>query len=220
MSVIEAVTMAAGLAYLVLLAWQTRSGWQWRLALGLLLMLWLLAADSLLWLGVGLVAGALALWHHLRPLPALEALDSQWLRVRTRQLLLLCWGLVTLQYGLHVWQLGQGMSPWLVRPDVVDGFLPIAGGLGLRAWLGQGLVDPHHPAATVTVLVLSLSALLLGRAFCGVICFPVEPTSHAATHPPMSPNRWPCHDIEVPRGIRPMTIDTPYRPVTTTATAM
>ncbi|HDZ8896698.1 4Fe-4S binding protein [Aeromonas dhakensis] len=170
MSVIEAVTMAAGLAYLVLLAWQARSGWQWRLALGLLFMLWLLAADSLLWLGVGLVAGALALWHQWRPLPSLEALDSQWLRVRTRQLLLLCWGLVTLQYGLHVWQLGQGMSPWLVRPDVVDGFLPIAGGLGLRAWLGQGLVDPHHPAATVTVLVLSLSALLLGRAFCAWFC--------------------------------------------------
>ncbi|TNI51697.1 ferredoxin [Aeromonas dhakensis] len=170
MSVIEAVTMAAGLAYLVLLAWQARSGWQWRLALGLLLMLWLLAADSLLWLGLGLVAAALALWHQRRPLPALEALDGQWLRARTRQLLLICWGLVTLQYGLHVWQLGQGMSPWLVRPDVVDGFLPIAGGLGLRAWLGQGLVDPHHPAATVTVLVLSLSALLLGRAFCAWFC--------------------------------------------------
>ncbi|WP_439844275.1 4Fe-4S binding protein [Aeromonas dhakensis] len=170
MSVIEAVTMAAGLAYLVLLAWQARSGWQWRLALGLLLMLWLLAADSLLWFGLGLVAAGLALWHQRRPLPALEALDSQWLRARTRQLLLLCWGLVTLQYGLHVWQLGQGISPWLVRPDVVDGFLPIAGGLGLRAWLGQGLVDPHHPAATVTVLVLSLSALLLGRAFCAWFC--------------------------------------------------
>ncbi|WDF94721.1 4Fe-4S binding protein [Aeromonas dhakensis] len=170
MSAIEAVTMAAGLAYLVLLAWQARSGWPWRLALGLQLMLWLLAADSLLWFGLGLVAAALALWHHQRPLLALEAFDSQWLRARTRQLLLLCWGLVTLQYGLHVWQLGQGISPWLVRPDVVDGFLPIAGGLGLRAWLGQGLVDPHHPAATVTVLVLSLSALLLGRAFCAWFC--------------------------------------------------
>ncbi|MFG0833859.1 4Fe-4S binding protein [Aeromonas bivalvium] len=170
MSLIEAMTMAAGLVYLVLLAWQSRSGWQWRLALGLLLMFWLLAADSLIWLGLGLVASALALWHQRRPLPSLEALDSQQLRARTRQLQLLCWGLVTVQYGLHVWQLGQGISPWLVRPDVVDGFLPIAGGLGLRAWLGQGLVDPHHPAATVTVLVLSLSALLLGRAFCAWFC--------------------------------------------------
>lgn len=170
MSLIEAMTMAAGLVYLVLLAWQARSGWPWRLALGLLFLLWLVATDSLLWLALGLVATALALWHQRRPLPALEALDSQPLRAWARHLLLLCWGLVAVQYGLHVWQLGQGTSPWLVRPDVVDGFLPIAGGLGLRAWLGQGLVDPHHPAATITVLVLSLSALLLGRAFCAWFC--------------------------------------------------
>ena len=170
MSLIEAMTMAAGLVYLVLLAWQARSGWQWRLALGLLLMLWLLVADSLLWLGLGLVVVPLALWHRYRPLPVLGGINSQSLRAWTRKLLLLCWGLVTVQYGLHIWQLGQGESPWLVRPDVVDGFLPIAGGLGLRAWLGQGLVDPHHPAATITVLVLSLSALLLGRAFCAWFC--------------------------------------------------
>ena len=170
MSLIEAMTMVAGLVYLVLLAWQARSGWQWRLALGLLALVWLLVADSLLWLGLGLVVVPLALWHRYRPLPVLGGINSQSLRAWTRKLLLLCWGLVTVQYGLHIWQLGQGESPWLVRPDVVDGFLPIAGGLGLRAWLGQGLVDPHHPAATITVLVLSLSALLLGRAFCAWFC--------------------------------------------------
>lgn len=170
MSVIEAVTMAVGLVYLVLLAWQARAGWQWPLALGLLGLLWLLAADSLLWLALGTVTAVLALWHYRRPLPALGESDSQQLRSRTRHLLLLCWGLVTVQYSLHIWQLGQGMSPWLVRPDVVDAFLPIAGGLGLRAWFAQGLVDPHHPAATVTVLMLSLSALLLGRAFCAWFC--------------------------------------------------
>ena len=170
MSLIEAMTMAAGLVYLVLLAWQARSGWPWRLALGLLFLLWLVVTDSLLWLALGLVAAALALWHRYRPQPALGELGSQPLRAWARHLLLLCWGLVAVQYGLHVWLLGQGTSPWLVRPDVVDGFLPIAGGLGLRAWLGQGLVDPHHPAATITVLVLSLSALLLGRAFCAWFC--------------------------------------------------
>ncbi|MCY9837556.1 4Fe-4S binding protein [Aeromonas media] len=170
MSLIEAMTMAAGLVYLVLLAWQARSGWPWCLALGLLFLLWLVVTDSLLWLALGLVAAALALWHRYRPQPALGELGSQPLRAWARHLLLLCWGLVAVQYGLHVWQLGQGTSPWLVRPDVVDGFLPIAGGLGLRAWLGQGLVDPHHPAATITVLVLSLSALLLGRAFCAWFC--------------------------------------------------
>ena len=170
MSLIEAMTMAAGLVYLVLVVWQVRSGWPWRLALGLLFLLWLVVTDSLLWLALGLVAAALALWHRYRPQPALGELGSQPLRAWARHLLLLCWGLVAVQYGLHVWQLGQGTSPWLVRPDVVDGFLPIAGGLGLRAWLGQGLVDPHHPAATITVLVLSLSALLLGRAFCAWFC--------------------------------------------------
>ncbi len=45
MSLIEAMTMAAGLVYLVLLAWQARSGWPWRLALGLLFLLWLVRRD-------------------------------------------------------------------------------------------------------------------------------------------------------------------------------
>ncbi|WP_421246221.1 4Fe-4S binding protein [Aeromonas sanarellii] len=170
MSVIEAVTLASGLVYLVLLLWQGRAGWVWTLSLVLAGAAWLVAADSVLWLALGLVVGGLGLLHRIRPLPALAEINSQSLREWARHLLLLCWGLVTVQYGLHVWQLGQGIPPWLVRPDVVDGFLPIAGGLGLRAWLGQGLVDPHHPAATVTVLVLSLSALLLGRAFCAWFC--------------------------------------------------
>ncbi len=170
MSLIEAMTMVAGLVYLVLLQWQAGPGWSWRLALGLLGLLWLLAVDSLLWLALGLVVVPLALWHRYRPLPALGGINSQSLREWTRHLLLLCWGLVTVQYGLHIWQLGQGIPPWLVRPDVVDSFLPIAGGLGLRAWLSQGIVDPHHPAATITVLVLCLSALLLGRAFCAWFC--------------------------------------------------
>ncbi|WP_265434516.1 4Fe-4S binding protein [Aeromonas salmonicida] len=170
MSVFEAVTLACGLVYLVLLQWQAGPGWSWRLSLALLLVGWLVAADLTLWLALGLVVVPLALWHKYRPLPALSGINSQPLREWTRHLLLLCWGLVTVQYGLHIWQLGQGIPPWLVRPDVVDGFLPIAGGLGLRAWLSQGIVDPHHPAATVTVLVLCLSALLLGRAFCAWFC--------------------------------------------------
>ena len=170
MSVIEAVTMASGLVYLVLLLWQGRSGWVWTLSLVLAGAVWLVAADSVLWLALGLVVGGLGLLHRIRPLPVLAEISSQPLREWTRHLLLLCWGLVTVQYSIHIWQLGQGETPWLMRPDVVDGFLPIAGGLGLRAWLGQGIQDPHHPAATITVLVLSLSALLLGRAFCAWFC--------------------------------------------------
>lgn len=170
MSLLEALTMTTGLVYLVLLLWQGRSGWGWTLSLMLAAVLWLLAADSVLWLSLGLVATGLALWRRHQPLPILASMDIQRLRTTTRQLLLLCWGLVVVQYVVHIERLGPGMTPWLMRPDVVDGFLPIAGGLGLRAWLTQGLVDPHHPAATVTVLVLCLSALLLGRAFCAWFC--------------------------------------------------
>lgn len=170
MSLIEALTQVTGLAYLILLLWQGRRGWGWTLSLLLAAVLWLLAADSVLWLALGLVATGLALWLRHQPLPVLARIGSQRLRTATRQLLLLCWGLVVVQYVVHIERLGPGMAPWLMRPDVVDGFLPIAGGLGLRAWLTQGLVDPHHPAATVTVLVLCLSALLLGRAFCAWFC--------------------------------------------------
>ncbi|WP_439830373.1 4Fe-4S binding protein [Aeromonas caviae] len=170
MSVIEAMTMVAGLVYLVLLALKTGPGWSSRLALGVLVIAWLAAADVSLWLGLGLVVGSLSLLHRIQPFPALDELGSQPLREWARHLLLLCWLLVSVQYGVYIWLLARGTVPWLVRPDVVDGFLPIAGGLGLRAWLGQGLTDPHHPAATVTVLVLSLSALLLGRAFCAWFC--------------------------------------------------
>lgn len=142
MSLLEALTMTSGLVYLVLLLWQGRSGWGWTLSLLLAAALWLLVADSVLWLALGLVATTLAIWLRYHPLLMLAHIDSQRLRTATRQLLLLCWGLVAVQYVVHIGQLGQGMSPWLVRPDVVDGFLPIAGGLGLRAWLGQGLTDP------------------------------------------------------------------------------
>ena len=62
MSLLEALTMTSGLVYLVLLLWQGRSGWGWTLSLLLAAALWLLVADSVLWLALGLVATTLALW--------------------------------------------------------------------------------------------------------------------------------------------------------------
>ena len=50
MSLLEALTMTSGLVYLVLLLWQGRSGWGWTLSLLLAAALWLLVADSVLWL--------------------------------------------------------------------------------------------------------------------------------------------------------------------------
>lgn len=101
MSLLEALTMTSGLVYLVLLLWQGRSGWGWTLSLLLAAALWLLVADSVLWLALGLVATTLALWLRYRPLLMLAHIDSQRLRTATRQLLLLCWGLVAVQYVGH-----------------------------------------------------------------------------------------------------------------------
>ncbi|MGL5947615.1 MAG: 4Fe-4S binding protein [Aeromonas sp.] len=102
--------------------------------------------------------------------PWLQTAPSQSLRQATRYFLQAAWGVITVQYGLYLWQLVDSGQPSVTRPDIVDSFLPIAGGLGLRAWLTQGITDLHHPAATISVLVVSLSALLLGRAFCSWIC--------------------------------------------------
>ena len=131
-----------------------RSGWGWTLSLLLAAALWLLVADSVPgshwgwwprpWRS-GCAIAPYSCWPHRQS-------TSQ---NGTRQLLLLCWGVGGGSICCSYRTVGAGDDPWLVRPDVVDGFPPIAGGLGLRTWLGQGLTDPHHPAATVTVLVLS-----------------------------------------------------------------
>ena len=127
MSLLEALTMTSGLVYLVLLLWQGAA------AVGagrsLCCCRRALAAGG----GFGTLARTGAGGHDPGDLAALSppahagpGIDSQRLRTATRQLLLLCWWLVAVQYVVHIGQLGQGMSPWLVRPDVVDGFLPIA----------------------------------------------------------------------------------------------
>ncbi|ENY72743.1 4Fe-4S ferredoxin [Aeromonas diversa CDC 2478-85] len=167
MTGIEALTLAAGVSALAWGLLQKR-GWPTGLALVAVVAAWLVAADLRLWVALALVVIALWLWR--RGYPNAESATAKRLREGTRHLLLLSWALVAGQYLVYLWQLGRGETPLLARPDVVDAFLPIAGGLGLRAWGQLGVTDPHHPAATVSVLVLTLSALLLGRSFCGWAC--------------------------------------------------
>ena len=71
MSLIEAVTLACGMAYLGLLHIKANPAWSWRLSLGLLLAAWLVAADLTLWLGLGLVVALLAILHRFKPLSSL-----------------------------------------------------------------------------------------------------------------------------------------------------
>lgn len=58
----------------------------------------------------------------------------------------------------------------VVRPDGVDGFLPISGLLGAAAWMkGEG-INTVHPAAVVIFMTVVAVSFLLRRSFCSWIC--------------------------------------------------
>ena len=61
-------------------------------------------------------------------------------------------------------------TPVVARPDGIEAFLPIAGLLGLKDWLVQGVINPVHPAAVIILLTILTIALLLKRSFCSWIC--------------------------------------------------
>ena len=56
------------------------------------------------------------------------------------------------------------------RPPGVEGFLPIAGLIGLRHLVATGAVHPVHPAALVVLLAVLATGLLLKKAFCSWLC--------------------------------------------------
>lgn len=66
-----------------------------------------------------------------------------------------------------------------VRPDGIDGFLPISGLLGAASWVKGGGINPIHPAAVVIFVTVILVSLLLRRSFCSWIC-PVAVISECA----------------------------------------
>lgn len=57
-----------------------------------------------------------------------------------------------------------------VRPDGIEGFLPISGLLGLASWLKGGGINSIHPAAVVILVTVILVSFLLRRSFCSWIC--------------------------------------------------
>ncbi|MGU5686750.1 4Fe-4S binding protein [Aeromonas allosaccharophila] len=170
MSGIETITMLSGLVYLLLFQWHERSGWSWQLFLMLTAAVWLTVAAKPPLSSLIVLAVTIVMLYRYKLISAFYDSRDQQLRSLVRYFLVTSWGFVTIQYGVYIFQLHQGDLPWLSRPDIVDGFLPIAGGLGLRALLSLGITDYHHPAATITVLVISLSGLILGRAFCSWFC--------------------------------------------------
>ena len=58
----------------------------------------------------------------------------------------------------------------VIRPDGVDGFLPISGLLGTASWIKGNGINSVHPAAMIVFLTVIIVSLLLRRSFCSWIC--------------------------------------------------
>jgi len=56
------------------------------------------------------------------------------------------------------------------RPSGVDGWLPIAGLMNLKAWLATGAVPAVHPAAMFLLIAFVLISIVLKKAFCSWLC--------------------------------------------------
>ena len=72
-----------------------------------------------------------------------------------------------------------GVTPFVGRPDGIEGFLPISALLSLREWIATGSINPVHPAGLVIFLTVVTVSLLLKRSFCSWIC-PVGTISELA----------------------------------------
>lgn len=66
-----------------------------------------------------------------------------------------------------------------VRPDGIEGFLPISGLLGTASWVKGGGINTIHPAAVIIFITVILVSLLMRRSFCSWIC-PVAALSESA----------------------------------------
>lgn len=128
---------------------------------------------SLSWpliIALAIAAISLTLLTKLRPEVAKGELRANQLRSGVQHLLALSMLLVGIQFAVNALMLKAGIAPWVMRPDVGDAFLPIAGGIELKAILTLGLWDQTHPAAAVMLTTVLLTGLLCKRAFCGWAC--------------------------------------------------
>lgn len=57
-----------------------------------------------------------------------------------------------------------------VRPPGSEAFLPISGLMGLVLWLRTGVLNDIHPAATIVLLAVVATAVLVKKSFCSWIC--------------------------------------------------
>lgn len=82
------------------------------------------------------------------------------------------------QFYIWVRHVEKGIVPRVARPDGVEGWLPIAALMNLKAWLVTGGVPAIHPAAMFILVAVLAISLLLKKAFCSWLC-PVGTLSEA-----------------------------------------
>ncbi|WP_413283489.1 4Fe-4S binding protein [Vibrio sp. MA40-2] len=178
MSILECVILMTGLLFcLNLLYWSSKT---WGMVLTSVLLLVALIS-TLYWplfLGAGVAFVFVMVLNRAEPELARGKVRENTLRNWVQYLMSLSMLLVGVQYVIYYSLLGYGIKLGLSRPDVVDAFLPIAGGLELKAIITLGLWDQSHPAAAVMLFTVLLSGLLCKRAFCGWIC----PLGHAGSY--------------------------------------
>ncbi|MGS0679918.1 4Fe-4S binding protein [Shewanella sp. 125m-7] len=170
MSFIESLTLALALTYSVSLIYWSGKKWG-ALASGMLVAGAI--ASSLYWPLIAALAIAVVitgLVTKFQPHVAHGDMRANNLRDGVQHLLALSMLLVGVQFAVNAALLKSGITPWLMRPDVGDAFLPIAGGIEIKAILSLGIWDQNHPAAAVMLTLVLLTGLLCKRAFCGWAC--------------------------------------------------
>ena len=73
-------------------------------------------------------------------------------------------------FALYIFHVYQGPFSPVVRPPLVEAFLPIGALMSWKALLLSGHWDAIHPAAMVIFGFALLSSFLMGRMFCGWLC--------------------------------------------------
>ncbi|MBV7315614.1 4Fe-4S binding protein [Shewanella sp. NIFS-20-20] len=170
MSVIESLTIMLALAYIgSQLAFSGRQYGAWATA-ALAVTSVIISLSMTLLLSLLIAAASLLVIKFAKPEWLTSEVRINPLRKAIQHLLCLSLLLVALQYSVHLWQLSQGIEPWLARPNVVDAFLPIAAGIQLRTFIEHHALDVHHPAALVMLVSVLLTGLICKRAFCGWAC--------------------------------------------------
>ncbi|MBM3789292.1 MAG: 4Fe-4S binding protein [Acidobacteria bacterium] len=83
------------------------------------------------------------------------------------------------QFYLWVRYYESGGTSWRVsRPPGVEGWLPIASLMNLKAWLLTGDLPAVHPAGVFLFLAFLIISLLLSKSFCSWLC-PIGTISEA-----------------------------------------